>query len=219
MWRICNAMSILGEMWDNLMNHNLVYLAGLIVIVIILRMVTSSTSSKKKSKSASRKRNIRPTVNNRTSSAKRPDSEILKQPLDALTWAEFERLLALYFRDHGYEVEEPGIGGNDGGVDLVIIARSTGERTAVQAKHWTDRRHVGPNIIRELHSSRLNTTPTCHYGMLITSSDISPKAREEAQARHIEYWHGSVLEHKLEKWDKWQGKNKRSRSRSGVGAK
>ena len=119
---------------------------------------------------------------------------------------EFERLLALYFRDQGYEVEETGIGGNDGGVDLVIIERRTKERTAVQAKHWSDRRPVGPNIIRELHSARMNTKPTCLYGMLITSSDVTAQARKEAEARHIDFWHGAMLEHKLGKWSKWQGK-------------
>ena len=108
--------------------------------------------------------------------------------------------------DPGPWEEETGIGGNDGGVDVVITNRRTGERTAVQAKHWSDRRQVGPNIIRELHSARLNTKPTCHFGMLVTSSDVSPQARIEAEARHIEFWHGAFLELQMEKWDKWQGK-------------
>lgn len=153
--------------------------------------------------------------NSRTSSAKRPDVEILSSPIEKLTWVEFERLLALYFRNHGYDVEEPGIGGNDGGVDLVISNKHTRERTAVQAKHWTDRRHVGPNIIRELHSARMNTKPSCHFGMLITSSDVSAQARKEAQDRHIEFWHEATLEHKLEKWEKWRGKQTRRR---GIGS-
>ncbi|WP_028592255.1 restriction endonuclease [Paenibacillus massiliensis] len=45
---------------------------------------------------------------------------ILTLPLDKITGAEFERLLALYFRDQGYTVKEVGVGGRDGGVDLVI---------------------------------------------------------------------------------------------------
>lgn len=48
------------------------------------------------------------------SSGRRSDDEILATHLDQLSWSKFERLLALYFRDQGYEVEETGVGGNDG---------------------------------------------------------------------------------------------------------
>jgi hypothetical protein len=89
--------------------------------------------------------------------------------------------------------------------------------TAVQDKNWADRRHVGSDVIRELHSARLNTKPTYLYDMLVTSSDISPQARKEAQDRHIEYWHGVALEYRLEKWDKWQGKQSRRRRTGSIG--
>jgi restriction system protein len=136
-------------------------------------------------------------------------------PLNKLTWAEFERLLALYFRDQGYDVEETGVGGSDGGVDLVLTDKRTKERTAVQAKHWSDHRSVGPNIVRELHSARLNTKPTCLYAMLVTSSDISQQARQEARERRIDFLYGTTLEMRLEKWGKWEGgKHKRTATRS-----
>ncbi|WP_245631678.1 restriction endonuclease [Alicyclobacillus ferrooxydans] len=93
---------------------------------------------------------------------------------------------------------------------LVITNKRTRERTAVQAKHWTDRCHVGPNIIRELHA-RMNTKPSWQLGMLIPSSDVSAQARKEAQDRHIEFWHGATPKHKLEKWEKWRGKQTRRR--------
>lgn len=183
----------------------------MVAFAVIVKAITPTKSSRKRKSSNSTRSPQKNQTNNRTSSAKRPDPEILGSPISKLTWAEFERLLALYFRDHGYDVEEPWIGGNDGGVDLVIINKRTKERTAVQAKHWTDHRHVGPNIIRELHSARLNTKPTCLYAMLVTSSDVSPQARKEAQDRHIEFWHGATLEHKLERWNKWQGRQERKR--------
>ena len=44
----------------------------------------------------------------------RSDEVILKTPLQKLSAYEFERLVALYLRDHGYEVEEIG-GVADGG--------------------------------------------------------------------------------------------------------
>lgn len=199
--------------------HSLIIgLVAILGLAVVVKVVTAATKPARKRKTSNSGHSSRKKIqeNHRISSRKRQDAEILCSPISKLTWAEFERLLALYFRDHGYEVEEPGIGGNDGGVDLVITDKRTRERTAVQVKHWTDRRHVGPNIIRELHSARMNTKPTCHYGMLITSSDVSPQARKEAQDRYIEFWHGATLEQKLEKWEKWRGKQGRRR---GTGSK
>lgn len=127
-----------------------------------------------------------------------------------LTWAEYERLLALYFLDHGYEVEETGVGGSDGGVDLVITDKRTRERTAVQAKHWNDRRQVGPNVIRELHSARLNTKPTCLYAMLITSSDVSSQAERKPKTSESSF--GMVR--CLDKRGKWQGMERKRTGRA-----
>lgn len=195
--------------------HNLyIELGALVVVAVVLKGLTStSTSKKKKRPVANRPKSDASKRNNRKSFSKRSDEEILHSPVEELSWSEFERLLALYFMDHGYDVEEPGIGGNDGGVDLVITDKRTKERTAVQAKHWSDRRPVGPNIIRELHSARRNTTPSCHFGMLVTSSDVTQQARKEAQDRYIDYWHGTALQLRLEKWDKWQGKKRRTKGK------
>ncbi len=141
-----------------------------------------------------------------SSQAIRSDEVILKTPISNLTAYEFERLLALYFQDNGYEVEETG-GVADGGVDLIIIDKK-GYRTAVQAKHWNFG-PVGPDVIRETHSARLNTKPSCHMAMVITSNDITPQARSEADARRMDYWAGHVLLEKLSRWPKWQGNVKK----------
>lgn len=96
----------------------------------------------------------------RKSSTCRPDEVILSLPLNQLGWAEFERLLALYFRDQGYVVHEVGVGGKDGGVDLVIIDQR-GEKKAVQTKCYSDRNNVGPNVIRELNTAKETMTACC----------------------------------------------------------
>lgn len=128
--------------------HSLYMELGVVIaLAVIAKAVASTKSSRKRKSSNSRSSSKTKTQSNsRASSARRPDTEILRSPISKLTWAEFERLLALYFLDHGYDVEEPGVGGNDGGVDLVITDKRTRERTAVQAKHWTDRRQVGPKL-------------------------------------------------------------------------
>lgn len=97
------------------------------------------------------------------------------------------------------------------GIDLVLTDKRTNERTAVQCKHWDDKRPVGPSVIRELYTARINPSPSCIYGMLITSSNITTGARREAEKLGIKYWHGGVLDMHLSKWSQWQGKSRRRR--------
>ncbi|KPV44078.1 hypothetical protein [Alicyclobacillus ferrooxydans] len=68
--------------------------------------------AEKKSHNSTRKTS---SSNNRKSSSRSSDDVILRTPIDKLTWSEFERLFALYFRSQGFLVEELGVGGNDGG--------------------------------------------------------------------------------------------------------
>lgn len=66
----------------------------------------------------------------------------------ALGWRDFERLVGEAYRRQGYRVEETGLGGADGGVDLVL-ARG-GRRILVQCKRW-DRERVPVNVVREMY--------------------------------------------------------------------
>ncbi|RUS48389.1 restriction endonuclease [Cohnella sp. AR92] len=141
----------------------------------------------------------------RSSKTCRPDEVIISRPLDDLNGAEFERLLALYFRDQGYVVHEVGIGGNDGGVDLVIVDKR-GERTAVQAKCYADHNLVPVQTVRELVAAKRNHN--CMLTLLITTSDLTGPAKKEADQFKVEYWHGGVLKGKFGKWRKWNVKNK-----------
>jgi restriction system protein len=69
--------------------------------------------------------------------------------LAALTWQQFEEVIADAFRRHGYRVREVGGWGRaDGGVDLLLTR--DGETTIVQAKHWCSQR-VGVQLVRELY--------------------------------------------------------------------
>lgn len=66
----------------------------------------------------------------------------------ALGWQDFERLMGEAFRRRGYTVEESGLGGADGGIDLIL--RKDGRRTLVQCKQWR-RRKVPVNVVREMY--------------------------------------------------------------------
>ncbi len=65
-----------------------------------------------------------------------------------LTWSQFERLMAEFYRQKGATVTPRGGSMADGGVDL-NLTYATGERLVVQCKHWKNR-HVGVKPLREL---------------------------------------------------------------------
>lgn len=67
--------------------------------------------------------------------------------LAEISWREFEMLVGESFRRRGYEVLENGLGGKDGGIDL-IVSRD-GRRELVQCKQWK-RRQVGAATVREM---------------------------------------------------------------------
>jgi restriction system protein len=52
----------------------------------------------------------------------------------SLSWQNFEKQLASAYRQNGYQVEETGGGGPDGGIDLKLY--KNGRYTVVQCKHW-----------------------------------------------------------------------------------
>jgi len=184
---------------------------GLVVFIIAVGVLGALIpNSKKKSRGKQKKSNLRksnkPSNARRSSMKCRPDEEILKSPLEGLNGAEFERILALYFRDQGYHVNEVGVGGKDGGVDLVITDRR-GEKTAVQAKCYAPDHNVGVQTVRELIGAKRNHD--CILALLITTSDLTDPAKKEAGIS-VEYWHGALVAQKLTKWGKWNPNGKLS---------
>lgn len=176
------AAEILGAMWTRKRRTN--------------KKQQTKTGNKKNTQTASR----------RSSNSVRSDDIILTSRLDDLTGAEFERLLALYFRDKGYTVKEVGVGGSDGGVDLVITDRR-GEKTAVQAKCYADHHMVPVMTVRELVAAKRNHD--CILSLLVTTSDLTPPAKKEAEQFKVDYWHGGLVEQKLTAWGKWKPSKKR----------
>ncbi|MFD1956557.1 restriction endonuclease [Paenibacillus thailandensis] len=178
-------------------------LIGSIIIADIIGAIWTRKRRKKTRKPAARKSGL--AQQRRSSKECRSDEIILSSRLSDLSGAEFERLLALYFRDQGYVVNEVGIGGNDGGVDLVIIDKR-GEKTAVQAKCYADHNMVAVQTVRELVAAKRNHD--CILSMLITTSDLTAPAKKEAEQFRVEYWHGGLIELKLKAWSKWQPSKK-----------
>jgi restriction system protein len=98
-----------------------------------------------------------------------------------LSWQDFERQLASVYRQNGYQVEEIGGGGPDGGVDLKLF--KDGCTTVVQCKHWkTWKVNVKP--IRELLG--VMTAEGADAAIFIVSGDYTSAAREFAKGKPIE---------------------------------
>lgn len=91
--------------------------------------------------------------------------------LRSLSWREFEKLVGEAYRRQGYDVEETGDGGADGGVDLVL--RGHGETVLVQCKQWRERQ-VGVVKIRELFG--IVTAERANRGILVTSGNFTNDA-------------------------------------------
>ncbi|MCI2244568.1 restriction endonuclease [Xanthomonas sp. PPL568] len=76
------------------------------------------------------------------------DTRTTLESLAAGGWRQFERLVGEAFRRQGYAVEETGLGGADGGIDLIL--RKDDRRTLVQCKQWK-RQQVGVSVVREMY--------------------------------------------------------------------
>ena len=73
--------------------------------------------------------------------------------LRQISWRQFEQLTGEAFRRQGYEIKETGLGGADGGIDLIL--RKNGRTTLVQCKQWQNRQ-VGVKIVREMYGLLLH---------------------------------------------------------------
>ncbi len=84
------------------------------------------------------------------------DTRTTLESLAAGGWRQFERLVGEAFRRQGYSVEETGLGGADGGIDLIL--RKDGRRTLVQCKQWK-RQQVGVSVARNVRPAGTSPGP------------------------------------------------------------
>jgi restriction system protein len=107
----------------------------------------------------------------------------------SLTWSQFERLTAEFYRRKGATVTPRGGPMADGGVDL-NVTYSTGERLIVQCKHWK-RRHVGVNLLRELWG--VLDDEKADAAIFVTSGSFSADAFAFARDKRLELIDGPKL--------------------------
>jgi len=115
---------------------------------------------------------------------------------DALTrvsWDEFERLIAAYYRGQGFDVDHVGTGAGgrrtDGGIDMIL--RQGLETIVVQCKHWNCWK-VPHNDVHQLIG--VMHTAAATGAIVITSGEFTNAAIEAAaKFRHIRLIDGKVV--------------------------
>jgi len=108
--------------------------------------------------------------------------------LRAMNWRQFEMLVGEAFRRQGYRIEETGLGGADGGIDLRLS--KNGKITLVQCKQWRSKR-VDVKVVREMYGL------LAHHGAnavkIVAVGDFTPDAKWFAQGKPIDLTHGEAL--------------------------
>lgn len=112
--------------------------------------------------------------------------------LQGMRWREFEMLVAEGFRLQGYQVEETGGGGADGGIDLVLSrpGRNGREKFLVQCKQWRAFK-VGVDVVRELYGVMAATGAA--DGFVVTSGRFTDEATGFASGRNVKLVDGPKL--------------------------
>ena len=111
--------------------------------------------------------------------------------LRALSWQQFEALVADAYRGYGWSVRETGAlsgGGPDGGVDLVM--QRSGDVVAVQCKRWR-MKDVGVDKARELQGSLWDCG--AQRGILVTCGRFTPAAEDYARRHRMKLIDGDGL--------------------------
>lgn len=109
---------------------------------------------------------------------------------DGMGWREFERLVGEAFRRRGYRVEENDSAGPDGGIDLRLRRRGSGELYLVQCKQWRAYR-VGLDVVQRHYG--VMAAMGAAGGFVVTSGRFTDEARVFVQGRNIELIDGEAL--------------------------
>jgi restriction system protein len=110
------------------------------------------------------------------------------ESLRAVSWKDFEFLVAETYRRQGYAVDFSLGKGADGGVDLVL--RKAGRFSLVQCKQWKVF-SVGASVIREMFG--IMTAERADEAIIVTSGRFTSEAESFAQGKPIRLVDGPHL--------------------------
>ena len=106
---------------------------------------------------------------------------------------DFEDLIARFFRDTGYSVEQTSYSA-DYGADLVATKR--GAKYAVQVKRYSPANRVGVQDVNQIIGAKAYYA--CDHALMITTSDFTKNAVRIATKARVHLWDWDELRKRLE---------------------
>lgn len=103
---------------------------------------------------------------------------------------EFEELVGEVFKRMGYQIEITSKSG-DYGVD--IIARDKNDVIAIQTKKYRTGNNVSNQDVQRLLGAMQLSTVKANKAILITTSDFTIQAKEQAKETPVELWNGKYF--------------------------
>lgn len=171
----------------------IILLAGVIITEFLFPPKKKSTTkrSTKRKRTDSKQQRV-------TTKRKLSDEELLSSNLKDLNGYEFERLVALYYKDKSYEPQIVG-GSGDHEVDIILIDPKEKYKIAVQCKHWKTK-NVGNDVILRLHAGK--RVHKCLDAWCITTSNYTKSAMDAAEGLNIRLLNGLHVQDKIVSWQK-----------------
>lgn len=111
--------------------------------------------------------------------------------IDLMGGEEFEQRIAIYFRDHSWDVKLTPRSG-DFGADL-LLRSPEGKRFVAQLKRYSG--SVGLSAVQEVLGAR--DVYQADSAMLITNSRVTPAAMRQAEISDVEIWDRTELVKRL----------------------
>ncbi|WP_243042864.1 restriction endonuclease [Dyella sedimenti] len=108
--------------------------------------------------------------------------------LRSMHWKAFELIVGEAFRRQGYAVEETGLGGADGGIDLIL--RKQGQTVLVQCKQWRTRQ-VPVMVAREMFGLLVHHKADAI--IIVSTGNYTVDAQRFVQGKPIELINGDQL--------------------------
>ena len=105
-----------------------------------------------------------------------------------LTWQQFEQYIGEAYKRKGFSIQETGLGGADGGVDLILA--KDGKKILVQCKNWKTKK-VGVPVVRELFG--VVKAQQAAGGLIVTAGSYTKDAQSFAHETGIELIDGKAL--------------------------
>jgi len=116
------------------------------------------------------------------------DRQTGRDSISQISWREFEMLAGEAFRRQGYSVQENGLGGADGGIDLTL--RRDGIKTLVQCKQWRSLK-VDVKVAREMYGVLIDEGADALK--IVALGEFTPDARRFVQGKPIELIQADAL--------------------------